>query len=914
MADRGVTIPDPDLPSILRHVLDLQAEYSSENTPAMQERGRLVRESGPQRIEQLLPDDVELDPADLRTEGSDGTGRKNRVPWMRVFSASRSPSATRGWYVVYLFAFDGSAVFLSVNQGTSTPSGGVFISRSEDFLRDRVAWARQVLANDLDDYLDEIALLDPGHLGKGYEKGNIAALRYSRDSLPDQEKLRSDLTSVVRLLARLYNAERDPELGKLLPGYEDDRGSHTLDIDAINAYLQAELRRRGLSEVAPVEAEEWLDAARLLPKDKSRPGRNLRDLLRAGQITGQEQGSNQRWTIRLVDDAWDEFVGWMKRFHDWEGFDEEQRQYKIRLASIVKNAREMLATDPSDNRWMRTLEGAFFHKDNNLIYHRAQRAFLTWCNSDLDEAGRAISLLWDDDQDPPNLTSFFERTSSIPNSPGHEISIASFLLFGRDETRFPIYRAEPYQLAFRLTRFGGEPSTEERTSRYHHALSFLDRIVVEAGKRGLQLRDRLDAQGLLFAITSWALDEEPVASWSEEDQRELEAYRKGWARSLDEPKAVEEYAGVVAAPEDYLPDVGPSIEAGPVDLASKVARLVEHLRDRGLIFEPWQVAAFVTAVRTKPLVVLAGISGTGKTKLPRVVAEITGADFRLRPVKPDWTDSGELIGFEALDGTFHPGELLHSARDAESDAGRQHFFLLDEMNLARVEYYLAEILSHIEERRRDPDGNVASDPLAPLAPADPGGVEWKEVRLPGNLCIVGSVNMDETTHGFSRKVLDRTFVLEFGDIDLTQVATLGDATVDEWTVEEWRQRFLALADVPDPSGAPIQRAIEALSDMNKVLEQAQLQVGFRVRDEVALFCLNAEDCIDSFTDSTGAPVDPLDLAISMKVLPRVQGGSGSIRRVLQGLESWAPAYPICAGRIQTMIQRLDEDGFTSFWL
>ena len=686
------------------------------------------------------------------------------------------------------------------------------------------------------------------------------------------------------------------------------------DIDAINAYLQDELRRRGLTEVAPVEAEQWLDHAGLLPRDKTRPGRNLRDLLRAGQIAGQEQGSNQRWTIGLADDAWDEFVSWMKRFHEWEAFDEEERQYKIRLAAIVRNAREQLSTDPAVNRWMRTLEGAFFHKDNNLIYHRAQRAFLSWCNSDPAEAGHAISLLWEDEEDPPDLAPFFERTEAIPNSPGHEISIASFLLFGRDESRFPIYRAEPYQLAYRLTRFGGEPPTEDRVARYHHALSFLDRVLEEAAQRGLHLKDRLDAQGLMYAVTSWSLDEEPVASWSDQDRRDLEAYRRGWAGSLDESRAVEDYATTIAAPEDYLPDVGPAMEAGPVDLASKVARLVGHLRNRGLVFEPWQVAAFVTAVRTKPLVVLAGISGTGKTKLPRVVAEITGADFRLRPVKPDWTDSSELIGFEALDGTFHPGELLHAARDAESDAGREHFFLLDEMNLARVEYYLAEILSHIEERRRDPDGHVASDALAPLAPADPSGGEWKEVRLQGNLCIVGSVNMDETTHGFSRKVLDRTFVLEFGDIDLTQVATLGDATVDEWTVEDWQQRFLALSDVPDSNVSPIQRAIETLSDINKVLEQAQLQVGFRVRDEVALFCLNAEDCVDSFVDATGAPIDPLDLAISMKVLPRVQGGSGSIRRVLQGLESWASDFPICGARIQTMNQRLDEDGFTSFWL
>lgn len=135
-----------------------------------------------------------------------------------------------------------------------------------------------------------------------------------------------------------------------------------------------------------------------------------------------------------------------------------------------------------------------------------------------------------------------------------------------------------------------------------------------------------------------------------------------------------------------------------------------------------------------------------------------------------------------------------------------------------------------------------------------------------------------------------------------------------------------------------------LTELNTVLIQAQLQLGYRTRDEIALFVLHAEDVASAFVTRMGKPVDPLDLALLMKVLPRIVGGSMAIRRVLLELAAWAMSgsqaktsesieaiiqpwveegrpqaqpgalYPRTAARLFLMLKRLQSEGYTSYWL
>lgn len=395
-----------------------------------------------------------------------------------------------------------------------------------------------------------------------------------------------------------------------------------------------------------------------------------------------------------------------------------------------------------------------------------------------------------------------------------------------------------------------------------------------------------------------------------------------------------QYAEEVAEPKRYLPRHASGPQQNDSQDAGRLTDVLDYIAGSGFTFEPWQVATFVTALRTKPFLILAGISGTGKTKLPQLIAEATGAEVIIVPVRPDWTDSSDLLGYERLDGNFVPGHLLTLCERAMRTPERQYFFVLDEMNVARVEYYFAEVLSVMENRRRSADGAVISDPLNRAAPnasaANHAGCDWSSVYLPANVSIVGTVNMDETTHGFSRKVLDRAFVLELSDVDLSDYGSVPERRPEQipWNSDSWASAHLRLADVSDPkSNQALVDAVNTLVRANESLQQAQLQVGFRVRDEVALFCLNAAGYQEHFVDRDETVIAPLDLCLSMKVLPRLQGGGAILRGVLQDLESWtapnrtgSPDSENPSGfrktheRIQLMQQRLDQSGFTSYWV
>lgn len=348
----------------------------------------------------------------------------------------------------------------------------------------------------------------------------------------------------------------------------------------------------------------------------------------------------------------------------------------------------------------------------------------------------------------------------------------------------------------------------------------------------------------------------------------------------------------------------------------EIQAVLDYIVARGFHFEPWQVAAFVTAIRTKPFVILAGVSGTGKSAMPRLIADATGGIAQTVPVRPDWNDSSELLGYTALTTDFRPGHLLRLAKEALTNPEQQYFLLLDEMNIARPEYYFAEVLSRIEE------AGVLLDTATPTPLKPDGDDPWNKIGLPSNMAIVGSVNMDETTFGFSRKVLDRSFVIEFSDVDLSRIGNTDSAPPmpPKWPASAWRRESATLASHPRRGEASVVRVVQTLTEINDLLQQAQLHFGYRVRDEIAMFVLTAEDLPEFFVTPAGGQIDPLDLAISMKVLPRIQGSGATVSNLLKQLADWAKpanssasAFPLSAERIEVMQRRLNETGFTNYW-
>lgn len=249
------------------------------------------------------------------------------------------------------------------------------------------------------------------------------------------------------------------------------------------------------------------------------------------------------------------------------------------------------------------------------------------------------------------------------------------------------------------------------------------------------------------------------------------------------------------------------------------------------------------------------------------------------PVRPDWRDGRSLLGyFNPITRTYEWTPflrfVLRATRGYRANDGLARFVILDEMNLAHVEHYLADVLSVLESGRED-DG-WTREGLQFTQPDDAeGDLPPRELRLPPSLYFVGTVNADETTHAFSPKVLDRAFVLDFGDADLgnyppsmLEGAAPDDAEKLALLRSFSRQGRFARVEksliYPYVHERPALRA--RLATLHALLRPYDMHFGYRVYDEIVAF-LEAADR-NGWFEGVG---DPLDAALCMKVLPRFRG-------------------------------------------
>lgn len=212
------------LRELLQEVLDLQPEWSHIKTPEMDRRGIIVRREIPELLREHLTQltaSVAAQGLDWAVEGRDGTGPKTEVPWVRVYDRELSPSATQGWYVVYLFSALGDRLYLSIGHGSTKWTGVEFDPRPEDELREMATWARKVIAPEglpAQGFHPEIELdARRSRLGAAYAAGTVLAKAYRSGELPSDDTLRQDLALAVTALGTLYQrAMEDP----LAPGMD----------------------------------------------------------------------------------------------------------------------------------------------------------------------------------------------------------------------------------------------------------------------------------------------------------------------------------------------------------------------------------------------------------------------------------------------------------------------------------------------------------------------------------------------------------------------------------------------------------------------------------------------------------------------------------------------------------------------
>ena len=368
-------------------------------------------------------------------------------------------------------------------------------------------------------------------------------------------------------------------------------------------------------------------------------------------------------------------------------------------------------------------------------------------------------------------------------------------------------------------------------------------------------------------------------------------------------------------------------------IKEKVDAIKAYIAARGFNYEGDLIENFYLSLKSKPFVILAGTSGTGKTRLVKLFAEAIGAQMKLVPVRPDWSDSSDLFGHTDLSGNFHPGAIIDFIKQAEWNKDTPHFLCLDEMNLARVEYYLSDFLSIIETRDRKANGAIETDPLVDdsFFQSQAAKQKYGRVYLPDNLYIIGTVTMDETTFPFSKQVLDRANTIEFSFVNLMSRPTAGAAATPLKLDNAFlKTDYLYLQDCDD--GDLVDGVCFNLEELNQILVKANLHVGYRVRDEVCFYMMNNKKAGLLPDDAA------FDHEIMQKILPRIQGSSSAIKEVLSELfikcagdysgfagaaayeqmgsflDSKPCKYPNSAKKIAFMMRRYEEDGFTSYWL
>ena len=375
-----------------------------------------------------------------------------------------------------------------------------------------------------------------------------------------------------------------------------------------------------------------------------------------------------------------------------------------------------------------------------------------------------------------------------------------------------------------------------------------------------------------------------------------------------------------------------------INIKYGVSDIFRYINKNGFIYNKSTIYNIYLSLKTKPFVILSGISGTGKSKLVKLLAESLGATsennrFTLIPVRPDWSDSSELLGYKDLNGTFHPGILTTIIEEASKEENKNYpyFVCLDEMNLARVEYYLSDILSVIESRYRSNNGEIKTDKLIrkELLGNDQDAIQkYADIYIPENLYIIGTVNMDETTFPFSKKVLDRANTIEFNDVNLGfNFESFDEETVEaqEYTNSLLKSKYIKLIDCKEEKEEAT-KIINQLIKINNILEKYNQHFGYRVRDGIVYYCLYAlNDNLFTFEEA-------MDYCIVQKILPKIGGSDEDTLDLLIDLYNelnnttytrddfdsnrdikTSDKYKLTNKKILLMVRRFVRDGFTNFW-
>lgn len=322
---------------------------------------------------------------------------------------------------------------------------------------------------------------------------------------------------------------------------------------------------------------------------------------------------------------------------------------------------------------------------------------------------------------------------------------------------------------------------------------------------------------------------------------------------------------------NLLPQTSRQIDTTATGEQEFISEFTEHLTQRGLTFHQRVINAFHTSLKVQDisaLVILAGISGTGKSELPQRYADYIGAQKLTLAVQPRWDSPQDLQGFyNYIEKKYKPTDLMRGLYQYQHDSSmndRLVMVLLDEMNLARVEYYFSDFLSKLESRRSSMTTYLELD-VGSLALPE----QERRLAIPQQFLFVGTMNEDETTQSLSDKVLDRANVLTFGkpqQLKLREEASNNTSVpsvegyVSYSQYKEWMRK-------PVPNSELVNKISGYLDRANAIMDELGHPFAHRVYQAIARYVVNYPGVKGNEAAFNAALADQF----GQKLLPKLRG-------------------------------------------
>ena len=417
---------------------------------------------------------------------------------------------------------------------------------------------------------------------------------------------------------------------------------------------------------------------------------------------------------------WDAFISWAKLFYEWELFDEHERDYKLEVAATLAAVQQDFRNRSPD--WEDGLKKVLISPlANNLTRWSVNDYFI---KMDLPQKEEDLDMIWG----MVPTASIEERVQRfqevVPGSPGNKTSLASLLLMSDGATQYPPYRYTPLRVAHRLTGHPTDPNDSQYVwERYAYALDFWDEFIRQASSRGLHVRDRLDAQSLVWCITHYDKENLPK-DWSEEVKDALIAYRNGTATDILPPP---------------LPD--PWSQSNISDLAQE------------LLWQPNHLQEIIEDLQEKRQVIFYGPPGTGKTYVAREIAkqcQLNGGDFEIVQFHPSYSYEDFVEGYRpTLTYAGQPafnlvqGPLRRIAEKARNNPNATFILIIDELNRGNVAKVFGELYFLLEYRDEEVRLQYGGD--------------GEGFSLPSNLWFICTMNTADRSIALMDAALRRRF-------------------------------------------------------------------------------------------------------------------------------------------------------------